>query len=106
MTEQRAESKEQRAKNTDKKSPGFVLRPLIIALWLALLFLPFRGIKDALILFVMLSILLFIFRALSGYAKTLTEKFNGIRQSVNISLETVYARSKIPQFVTYLLLFG
>ncbi|MEK7331756.1 MAG: hypothetical protein AAB017_00125, partial [Nitrospirota bacterium] len=103
---QRAESKEQRAKNTDKKSPAFVLRPLIIALWLALLFLPFRGIKDALILFVTLSILLFIFRALSGYAKTLTEKFNAIRQSVSSSLETVYARPKTPRFVAYLLLLG
>lgn len=80
--------------------------PFFIALWLSLLFLPFRGIKDALILFVTLSILLFIFRALSDYAKTLTEKFNALRQSVNSSLETVYARSKTPQFVTYLLLFG
>lgn len=106
MTEQRAESKEQGAKNADKKSHGFVLRPLIIALWLALLFLPFRGIKDALILFVTLSILLFIFRALSGYAKTLTEKFNAIRQSVSSGLETVYARPKTSRFVAYLLLLG
>ncbi len=106
MTEQRAESKEQRAKNTDKKPLGFIVRPVIIALWLSLLFLPFRGIKDALILFVTLSILLFIFRVLSDYAKTLTEKFTGIRQSINSRLETVYARSKTPQFVTYLLLSG
>ncbi|PJA81744.1 MAG: hypothetical protein CO147_08515, partial [Nitrospirae bacterium CG_4_9_14_3_um_filter_44_28] len=35
-------------------SLNLFLRPLFIALWLALLFLPFRGLKAAVILFIIL----------------------------------------------------
>jgi branched-chain amino acid transport system permease protein len=45
---------------------GF-LKPLIVALWLSLLFLPFKGIKAAIVFFVIVSAILVSAVFLSGY---------------------------------------
>ncbi|MFZ2197673.1 MAG: hypothetical protein WAV13_08080, partial [Thermodesulfovibrionales bacterium] len=51
-----------------------LLRPLIISLWLALLFLPFKGIRAAGILFIILSVAIPAFKFLSSHLSPLLKK--------------------------------
>ncbi len=67
-----------------------LIRPLIIALWLALLFLPFKGLKSALILFVVLSISIVSLRFLSSYTKVLIERLHTVSNRVRTKLLTRY----------------
>src|SRR4030043_604826 len=53
------------------------MKPLIIALWLSLLFLPFKGLYAALILFAVLSIFIVSLKSLLRYKKKL-EKISQI----------------------------
>jgi branched-chain amino acid transport system permease protein len=46
-------------------------KPLIIAIWMSLLFLPFKGLKAALILFVALSFMLFLLKYLPRFKDVL-----------------------------------
>ncbi|TAL25244.1 MAG: branched-chain amino acid ABC transporter permease [Nitrospirae bacterium] len=85
--------------------PGKIHSPFFIALWLSLLFLPFKGIKAASILFVSLLLLLFIFRAFSGYAKILMDKLNAMRESIIERFKAVYAGSEASGMIAYSLLF-
>jgi branched-chain amino acid transport system permease protein len=57
-------------------------RPFIIALWLSILFLPFRGIKAAVVFFIIASLILFLWRLLSGYqiARALLTKAPGMQK--------------------------
>ncbi len=43
------------------------IRPLIVSLWLALLLLPFKGIRAAVVLFIVMSIAIPAFKFLSGH---------------------------------------
>ncbi len=52
------------------------LRPLIISLWLALLFLPFRGIKAAGVLFIVMSAAIPAFKFLSGHLSPLLKNMH------------------------------
>jgi len=52
----------------------FNLNPLIIAVWLALLFLPFKGVKAALILFTVISTSIYLLNFLLVYTKPLLAK--------------------------------
>jgi branched-chain amino acid transport system permease protein len=56
-------------------------RPFIIALWLSLLFLPFKGISAALLFFIVISVLLVSSKYLLKYKNTITggETFAGYR---------------------------
>jgi branched-chain amino acid transport system permease protein len=56
-------------------------RPVIIALWLSLLFLPFKGISAALLFFIVISVLLISSKYLLKYKNTIAEgkTFTGYR---------------------------
>jgi branched-chain amino acid transport system permease protein len=51
-----------------------LLRSILIALWLSVLFLPFKGLLSSLILFAALSLTMISLVLLRGYAQTLTVK--------------------------------
>jgi branched-chain amino acid transport system permease protein len=57
-------------------------RPFIIGLWLSILFLPFRGIKAAVVFFIITSLILLLWRLLSGYqiAPALFTKVSGMQK--------------------------
>jgi branched-chain amino acid transport system permease protein len=52
------------------------LRPLIVSLWLALLLLPFKGIKAAAVLFVVMSAAIPAFKFLSGHLSLFLKKIH------------------------------
>jgi len=58
-------------------SLNLFLRPLFIALWLALLFLPFRGLKAAVILFIILFAAVSLLKAYKNYAGKIKGGLNG-----------------------------
>ncbi len=101
-----------RTQNTDKKSPGSgfralssISRPVIIALWLALLFLPFKGIKAASILFAVLSTFIFLLRFLLDYIKPLKEKLHDARAHLTKRLRiTSFQTEGASLIIRYLLL--
>lgn len=68
----------------------FKVRPLVIPLWLALLFLPFKGLKSALILFVVLSISMVSLRFISSYTKVLIERLHAVSNRIRTKLVTRY----------------
>src|SRR4030065_215545 len=53
-----------------------LLRPLIISLWLALLLLPFKGIRAAGVLFIVMSAAIPAFKFLSGQLSPLLKKIH------------------------------
>jgi branched-chain amino acid transport system permease protein len=55
-----------------------ILKPLIIALWFSFLFLPFKGLKAAVIFFVALSIVLVSAALLSENKKIFSRKFQAL----------------------------
>lgn len=57
-------------------------RPLIIALWLSFLFLPFKGLKAALILFLFSSVILYSLRYVSGFGHILSRTARYLSKSV------------------------
>lgn len=63
---------------------GFV-KPLAIALWLSFLFLPFKGVKAALILLIILSILLIALRFFSGYRIILAQRLRTLHEGFKLS---------------------
>jgi len=63
---------------------GF-LKPLIVALWLSLLFLPFKGIKAAIVFFVIASAILVSAVFLSGYQNKFALAIKTLRVTVQES---------------------
>ena len=63
-----------------------ISRPLIIALWLSFLFLPFKGLKAASLFFAVSSILLIFLRFLSPYKTLLKERLQTFRNQSHDSL--------------------
>jgi branched-chain amino acid transport system permease protein len=61
-----------------KKNFKFLPRSFIIALWLAILFLPFGGIKAAIVFFVIVSAALLSWELLSPYRKVLGTSFTSL----------------------------
>jgi len=57
-------------------------KPLVIALWLAFLFFPFRGLKAAFILFIALSFFLVFLKFLLRYTKLLRERFQRVSNKI------------------------
>lgn len=80
-------------------------RPIFTALWIALLFLPFKGVEAALILFVILMVLIFVLRLLLGYTETFKKITATIRTSVMNRSGILRSYSKSPQLIMYFLLF-
>ena len=58
-------------------------KPFIIALWLSLLFLPFKGLKAAILLFVIISVLLVFSKFLYPYKKIVTERFQRLGSGIH-----------------------
>ncbi|MDH5769178.1 MAG: hypothetical protein OEZ31_09520, partial [Nitrospirota bacterium] len=56
-----------------KEEKRYGIKPLVIALWFALLLLPFNGLRAALILFVVLSISIVVCKFLFLYKKIVFE---------------------------------
>ncbi len=65
-------------KITGFKKGLFKVKPLVLALWLSFLFLPFKGLKASLILFVVLSFALVFLEFFLGYTKLLRESLQNI----------------------------
>jgi branched-chain amino acid transport system permease protein len=57
-------------------------KPLVIALWLAFLFFPFRGLKAAFILFIALSFFLVFLKFILRYTKLLRERFQRVSNKI------------------------
>ncbi len=74
---------------TSSKNSIFKARPILVALWFSILFLPFKGAKAALILFVVLSTSIVLSRSLLSYAKSLREKGQAVSNRIRtIKLST------------------
>ncbi len=79
------------------------LRPLIVSLWLSLLFLPFKGLKAALLFFVVLAGILFLARYLSLFKNSFTvqlQKASGAIRQITAALPVP------PAFAGALVLIG
>lgn len=64
----------------------FVAKPLIIALWFALLFLPFKGLQAALILFVIISFSVISAKFLLNYKKVFIEKLLALHTKIRATV--------------------
>jgi branched-chain amino acid transport system permease protein len=60
----------------------YMAKPLVIALWLAFLFLPFKGFKAALILFLALSLSFLFLKFLLRYTKSLRGRLQSISNKI------------------------
>jgi branched-chain amino acid transport system permease protein len=60
------------------------MKPLIVALWLSILFLPFKGFTAALILFFVLSILFVSLKSIRGSKNILIEKFRTLSKKIRV----------------------
>ena len=69
-------------KITGFKKGLFRVKSLVIALWLSFLFLPFKGLKASLILFVVLSLALVFLEFFLGYTKLLRESLQNISSRI------------------------
>ena len=79
------------------------LRPLIVSLWLSLLFLPFKGLKAALLFFVVLAGILFLARYLSLFKNSFTAQL----QKASGAIRQITAALPIPPaFAGALVLIG
>jgi branched-chain amino acid transport system permease protein len=67
-----------------KKWGGFT-KPFISALWLSLLFLPFRGLKAAFLFFIIFSVLFIALKLLSPYKKIFTEGLRTFGSKIHYS---------------------
>ncbi|MEW6416870.1 MAG: branched-chain amino acid ABC transporter permease [Nitrospirota bacterium] len=77
-------------------------KSLIIALWFSFLFLPFRGLKAAVILFGVLLVFLLFLKFLLRYTKVLRERLQGIGNRILAIIRYPNVRSMI--FVLFILL--
>ncbi len=93
MTEHRAQNPEYAppARPSPSKGKGGGLqasaRPVFIALWLALLFLPFKGYNAALILFISVLAFILVLRFFEGRIKPLKEKLHDLKTSLKGALQ-------------------
>jgi branched-chain amino acid transport system permease protein len=62
-----------------------LLKPIFVALWLSLLFLPFKGIKAAVVFFVAVSAILVSVRLFSGYQNNLASLIKTLAKKVQES---------------------
>jgi len=85
-------------------SLNLFLRPFFIALWLALLFLPFRGLKAAVILFIILFAAVSLLKAFKNYAGTLKDVFVDVRKSISSRIRIKLPESKARSTVFILLM--
>jgi len=85
-------------------SLNLFLRPLFIALWLALLFLPFRGLKAAVILFIILFGVVSLLKVFKNYAGTLKDVFVDVRKSISSRIRIKLPESKARSTVFILLM--
>ncbi len=73
------------------------VNPLIISIWFAILFLPFKGLKAALIFFIILLLILFLLKALFRYKTIFMNSLYKINDLVKTNIltplyESVYFR--------------
>lgn len=80
-------------------------RPLIIALWFALLFLPFKGIYASAILFSVVLFSIILFKLLSRHSKQLIEHLNDKMISLSHQINTMFSGSRALPSVVWFLLF-
>jgi len=85
-------------------SLNLFLRPFFIALWLALLFLPFRGLKAAVILFIILFGVVSLLKVFKNYAGTLKDVFVDVRKSISSRIRIKLPESKARSTVFILLM--
>lgn len=92
MPEDRTQKSEHRSQDTELNVQGSKLKardsankikPFLIALWFSLLFLPFKGLKAALILFVILSITIILLKTFWGYVKSLREMIRSVSEKAH-----------------------
>ncbi|MBI4690549.1 MAG: branched-chain amino acid ABC transporter permease [Nitrospirae bacterium] len=102
------EGRRQKAEGRKGDSPihRFTHSPFFIALWFAMLFLPFKGIEGAFVLFVVLLTTVFILRFLAGYIRPLKKRLQDagtlIIQNAKCKMQNIGAKSLI--FLLILLL--
>lgn len=93
--EGRTQNTEHRTRNPEKPVHRFTRSPFFISLWLSLLFIPFRGIAAAGILFISLFLSISLLKALSGYGKKLREVAGDIGSSLANRLQIKFAESRV-----------
>jgi branched-chain amino acid transport system permease protein len=95
MPEARSQKSEVRKTN----SPIHRLtRSFSIALWLSLLFLPFKGINSAIIFFILMFTSIYIMGIAMSYGKTLGVVFVDIKESIGNWMKTILSESKVRLF--------
>lgn len=82
-----------------------MLRPVLVALWLSFLFLPFRGLKAALILFVILSVFFISFRYLATSLRSLRTTLQPLGKKI-YAKGTALFRLRGSHYVVLLILLG
>ena len=81
------------------------MKPLIIALWLSLLFLPFKGLYAALILFAVLSIFIVSLKFLSPYKIIFASGLQTFGKKIHDSFFVTRYPSLITRYALLLLIF-
>jgi len=71
-------------------------KPLIIAIWMSALFLPFKGLKAALILFVALSCMLFLLKYLSRFKDVLIAPLHKTFDK----MQNIFTAAPLPSIIT------
>ncbi|MBS1238240.1 MAG: high-affinity branched-chain amino acid transporter permease, partial [Deltaproteobacteria bacterium] len=82
-----------------------MLRPVLVALWLSLLFLPFKGLKASLILFVILSCSFILFRYLGASLRSLRATMQPLGNRV-YTKGIALSRLRGSRYVVLLILLG
>ncbi|MBI4685605.1 MAG: hypothetical protein HY755_10440 [Nitrospirae bacterium] len=77
---------------------------IFIALWFALLFLPFKGLKASLVLFAVLAVSFFLLRIVSGHIKMFIDKLHALSRKIS-SAESYVRTLAISRYALLLLLF-
>ncbi len=81
-------------------------RPLIIALWFALLFLPFKGIYASAILFSIVLFSIVLFKLVSRHSKQLIKHLDDKRSSFFHRINTMFSGSRALPSAVWFLLFA
>jgi len=82
-----------------------VVKPFIIALWLSLLFLPFKGLNAALLFFIIFSVLFLFLKFLSPYKIIFTSGLQTFGKKIHDSFFVTRYPSLITRYALLLLIF-
>jgi len=100
----KVKSEKLKAKSFNEKKNKSI-KPFVIALWLSLLFLPFKGLNAALLFFIIFSVLLLFLKFLSPYKIIFTSGLQTFGKKIHDSFFVTRYPSLITRYALLLLIF-